>query len=74
MPLTADEMPAVTSFHCPWCDISFITTTINDYVPLRVRDAEIDILAFCPICDAICGTTVKKLKKKEDIVEIRHDE
>lgn len=60
-------MPAVASFHCPWCAMMFKTTTINDYVPLKVRDTEIDILAFCPTCGAICATTVKRIHRKENI-------
>ncbi len=43
------------------------TANTKDYTPLKVRDAEIDILAVCPICGAICGTTVKRIHRKENI-------
>ena len=66
MPITADEMPIIATFHCPWCSMTFTANT-KDYTPLKVRDAEIDILAVCPICGAICGTTVKRIHRKENI-------
>lgn len=66
MPINADEMPITAAFHCPWCSGMF-TTNMKDYTPLKVRGAEIDILAVCPICGAICGTTVKRIHRKENI-------
>lgn len=66
MPIRADEMPAVAAFYCPQCDETFIATA-KDYVPLKVRERDFDILAFCPICGDICGTTVNKINRKESI-------
>lgn len=52
-------MPKMALFHCPWCAAMFTADT-KSYVPLQVRATEIDVLAVCPRCGAICGTTVKK--------------
>lgn len=66
MPITADEMPAIATLHCPFCCGTF-TVGQKEFVPLKVRDLEIDVIAICPICGAICGTTVKRIHRKENI-------
>lgn len=63
MPITAEEMPKIAVFHCPWCAATFTADT-KDYVPLKVYETEIDVLAVCPRCGAICGTTVKKRRER----------
>lgn len=58
MSITAEEMHNIVLFHCPWCAATFTADT-KDCSPVNIRDTEIDVLAVCPRCGAICGTTVE---------------
>ena len=66
MQIRKDEIPAKVAFHCPWCAQVFRSDE-TDYIPIKIRALEVDLLSTCPICGAICGTTVKRIKKKENI-------